>query len=125
MAMQLYSFVEGKVVAHFTVVVRLADTGHVCNGNFLVVAVKRRNTFDFDKIFLFDKFPHFRKLFVADKDFYRNGIRKIRDVKHHNCPLIADFPLLDLPDHAGNNNFSKRCVNLFYRHRFFIKIPAV
>ncbi len=122
MTVQLHALPRTVVHAHRRKIRYFCHTDHRTDCQLPVKRIIYRNAFQPVKAALFQLVQKFRKLLVVHKHFHLNRVRKIRNLKAHNRPLIADLTLIKHAHLAADGNLAHLAPNLFNIDCLVLKI---
>ena len=125
MAVQLYSLFRTVIHPAGGKITDLPDTCKGTDGDLMVKLVDRSHTFQFQEDTFFDRSADLRHLFIVQKHFYGDRIRKVRDIEHIDRLLVSDFSGFHGSYLSADRNLSHLSGNRINGDGIVIKIPSI
>ena len=125
MTVQFYTLMGGRIRPHRDEIRNLLDAREGAYGNLMVEFVHGSHAFELYKDSGLQTSQKLRDKLCLHKKLYGDGIRKIRDVEHHNGSFVADLTAVRFQDFSADGHISHFADDLVNGNDLFVKIFSV
>ena len=125
MAVEFHPLADTVILPAGSEIGNFLDAHQGTDGQLVIKFIYHGHALEFHKGTGFDAAGNLCHLVISGKELDGHGVCKVRHIKDKNGLFIPDFPLVQIHNHAADNNFPHLPQDFIHAHGLALKVSAI